>query len=242
MTRRVDRRARRGRKADALSAFAGAVGQQPHPQGDEPQPHGRNLSRVSSRKCAPRGPTSPFPATSSSAFPARPKRISKRRCRSSMRCATPRPIRSNIAPARALRRRAMEDQIPREIMDDRLQRLQARIDEHQLAFNRSKIGVDTAGPDRAQGPARRPDDRPLARGFSRSMSTPTRKPGEIVDVTLVARGTEQHDRRRAPEGGRLMARRDLAAVPPTSRARPARDRVRAALSARARCSATTTAT
>ncbi len=37
----------------------------------------------------------------------------------------------------------MEDQIPREIMDDRLQRLQAKINEHQLAFNRSKVGVDT---------------------------------------------------------------------------------------------------
>src|SRR6185437_2391725 len=37
----------------------------------------------------------------------------------------------------------MEDQIPREIMDDRLQRLQARISDSQLAFNRSKIGIDT---------------------------------------------------------------------------------------------------
>ena len=34
----------------------------------------------------------------------------------------------------------MEDQIPRDIMDDRLQRLQARITEHSLAFNRSKVG------------------------------------------------------------------------------------------------------
>ena len=37
----------------------------------------------------------------------------------------------------------MEDQIPREIMDDRLQRLQARITEHQLAFNASKVGDET---------------------------------------------------------------------------------------------------
>src|SRR5206468_2557128 len=37
----------------------------------------------------------------------------------------------------------MEDQIPREIMDERLQRLQARIWEHSLAFNRSKVGSDT---------------------------------------------------------------------------------------------------
>src|SRR3954454_13898578 len=37
----------------------------------------------------------------------------------------------------------MEDPISRDIMDDRLQRLQARINEHQLAFNRSKVGSDT---------------------------------------------------------------------------------------------------
>ena len=37
----------------------------------------------------------------------------------------------------------MEDQIPRDIMDDRLQRLQAKIIESQLTFNRSKIGFET---------------------------------------------------------------------------------------------------
>jgi tRNA-2-methylthio-N6-dimethylallyladenosine synthase len=37
----------------------------------------------------------------------------------------------------------MEDQIPREIMDDRLQRLQARINAQSLAFNQSKVGTDT---------------------------------------------------------------------------------------------------
>ena len=38
---------------------------------------------------------------------------------------------------------AMEDQIPREIMDERLQLLQARINASQLAFNRSTVGRDT---------------------------------------------------------------------------------------------------
>ena len=42
--RRADRRAWRGRQVDALSPLAGAVGQRPHPQGDEPQPQRRNLS------------------------------------------------------------------------------------------------------------------------------------------------------------------------------------------------------
>src|SRR3954447_18460984 len=38
---------------------------------------------------------------------------------------------------------AMEDQIPREIMEERLQRLHDRINAHQLAFNRSKVGTET---------------------------------------------------------------------------------------------------
>ena len=77
--RRADRRAWRGRQADALSAPAGAVGSEPHPQGDEPQPQRRDLSRARSTRCAPPAPTSPCPATSSSASRARPRKISRRR-------------------------------------------------------------------------------------------------------------------------------------------------------------------
>ena len=42
--RRADRRPWRGRQADALPASSGAIGQRPHPQGDEPQPHDPILS------------------------------------------------------------------------------------------------------------------------------------------------------------------------------------------------------
>jgi tRNA-2-methylthio-N6-dimethylallyladenosine synthase len=38
----------------------------------------------------------------------------------------------------------MEDQLPREIMDERLQRLQALLGEQQLAFNRASVGTRTA--------------------------------------------------------------------------------------------------
>jgi len=37
----------------------------------------------------------------------------------------------------------MEDQISPDVMDERLQRLQTRITEHQVAFNRSSIGKET---------------------------------------------------------------------------------------------------
>ena len=106
----------------------------------------------------------------------------------------------------------MEDQIAREMMDERLQRLQARINEHQLAFNRAKVGRGHAGPDRAQGQACGPDDRHARPGCSRSTSRRTRSRATSIDVTLVAAGPNSMTGALAQQGGRLMARRDLAAV------------------------------
>jgi tRNA-2-methylthio-N6-dimethylallyladenosine synthase len=81
----------------------------------------------------------------------------------------------------------MEDQIPRDIMDDRLHRLQARINEHQLAFNRSKVGADTrilierAGKHAGQMIGRSP--------WLQSVHVEADvRPGDLVDVTLVAAG------------------------------------------------------
>jgi tRNA-2-methylthio-N6-dimethylallyladenosine synthase len=81
----------------------------------------------------------------------------------------------------------MEDRIPREIMDDRLHRLQERINTHQLAFNRSKVGADTQilierrGKHEGQMIGRSP--------WLQSVHLETdAQPGEIVDVTLVAAG------------------------------------------------------
>jgi tRNA-2-methylthio-N6-dimethylallyladenosine synthase len=81
----------------------------------------------------------------------------------------------------------MEDQIPREVMDERLQRLQAKINDHQLAFNRSKVGSDTqvlierAGKLPGQMIGRSP--------WLQSVHVETdAAPGDIVDVTLVAAG------------------------------------------------------
>jgi tRNA-2-methylthio-N6-dimethylallyladenosine synthase len=81
----------------------------------------------------------------------------------------------------------MEDQIPRDIMDDRLQRLQARIGEHSLAFNRSKIGhraqvlIERRGRRLGQMIGRSP--------WLQSVHLETNaQPGEIIDVALVAAG------------------------------------------------------
>jgi tRNA-2-methylthio-N6-dimethylallyladenosine synthase len=82
---------------------------------------------------------------------------------------------------------AMEDQIPREMMDDRLQRLQARINEHQLAFNRSKIGTETKVLIERKG--RLPGQMIGRSPWLQSVHVETNsESGDIVDVTLVAAG------------------------------------------------------
>ncbi|HEX8938249.1 MAG TPA: tRNA (N6-isopentenyl adenosine(37)-C2)-methylthiotransferase MiaB [Sphingomicrobium sp.] len=81
----------------------------------------------------------------------------------------------------------MEDQIPREIMDDRLQRLQARINEQQFAFNRSKVGLDTRVLLERRG---KHDGQMIGRSpWLQSVHVETdAQIGNIVDVALVAAG------------------------------------------------------
>ena len=81
----------------------------------------------------------------------------------------------------------MEDQIAREIMDERLQRLQERINAHSLAFNQSKVGSDTNiliernGRHAGQMIGKSP--------WLQSVHVETdARPGEFMDVTLVAAG------------------------------------------------------
>jgi tRNA-2-methylthio-N6-dimethylallyladenosine synthase len=81
----------------------------------------------------------------------------------------------------------MEDQIPREVMDERLQRLQERINTHQMAFNRSKVGTDTEVLIERKG---RHEGQMIGRSpWLQSVHFETDAViGEIVDVTLVAAG------------------------------------------------------
>jgi len=82
---------------------------------------------------------------------------------------------------------AMEDQIAREVMDDRLQRLQAKINEHQLAFNRSKVGVDTQILVERRGrlAGQMIGKSPWLQSVHLETSA---QPGDILDVTLVGAG------------------------------------------------------
>ena len=78
---------------------------------------------------------------------------------------------------------AMEDQIPRDIMEDRLARLQQRIDRHRLAFNRSKVGesiqilIERAG--------RRPGQMIGKTPWLQSVHVETdARPGDMLEVRL----------------------------------------------------------
>jgi len=81
----------------------------------------------------------------------------------------------------------MEDQIAPEIMDQRLQRLHAKIAEHQLAFNRASVGRETQVLVERKG--RRAGQMIGRSPWLQSVHFETAAtPGDLVDVTLVSAG------------------------------------------------------
>jgi tRNA-2-methylthio-N6-dimethylallyladenosine synthase len=81
----------------------------------------------------------------------------------------------------------MEDQIPREIMDERLQRLQERINAHSLAFNRSKVGSETTILIERKG---RHSGQMIGKSpWLQSVHVDTdAQPGDFLDVAIAAAG------------------------------------------------------
>jgi tRNA-2-methylthio-N6-dimethylallyladenosine synthase len=81
----------------------------------------------------------------------------------------------------------MEGTIEPQVMDERLQRLQARITEHQLAFNRASIGKDTRVLIERKG---RHHGQMIGRSpWLQSVHLETAAaPGDMVDVTLISAG------------------------------------------------------
>jgi tRNA-2-methylthio-N6-dimethylallyladenosine synthase len=82
---------------------------------------------------------------------------------------------------------AMEDQIPREVMEDRLRRLHDRIGRHQLAFNCSTVGLDTQI--LVERPGRHEGQMIGRSPWLQSVHVDTgAQPGTMLDVTLTAAG------------------------------------------------------
>ena len=133
----------------------------------------------------------------------------------------------------------MEDQIPREVMDERLQRLQARITEHSSPSTARRSARDTQILIDRKG--RLPGQMIGKSPWLQSVHVETDAAiGDMLDVTLVAAGPNSMAGADAPEGGRLMARRDLAAV--RRQGAPGSSWSSSSLICSGRCSATTTAT
>jgi tRNA-2-methylthio-N6-dimethylallyladenosine synthase len=82
---------------------------------------------------------------------------------------------------------AMEDQIAPEVMDDRLQRLQARIAQHQLAFSRATVGREIQV--LVERPGRHPGQMIGRSPWLQSVHVESgAAPGTMLDVTLTAAG------------------------------------------------------
>ncbi len=82
---------------------------------------------------------------------------------------------------------AMEDQISIDVMNDRLQRLQARLGEHSQAFNRSTVGRATQV--LVERPGRHPGQMIGRSPWLQSVHVETAaRPGAMLDVTLTAAG------------------------------------------------------
>ena len=91
------------------------------------------------------------------------------------------------SPRPGTRAATMEDQIAPEIMDDRLQRLQARINAHQAAFNAASVGKETEVLIERRG--KHPGQMIGRSPWLQSVHVETDAlPGEIVQVALTAAG------------------------------------------------------
>jgi tRNA-2-methylthio-N6-dimethylallyladenosine synthase len=81
----------------------------------------------------------------------------------------------------------MEDQIPRDVMEDRLARLNERINVNRFAFNARKVGVDTQILIERKG---RQGGQMIGKSpWLQSVHVDTdARPGDLIEVTLVAAG------------------------------------------------------
>jgi tRNA-2-methylthio-N6-dimethylallyladenosine synthase len=81
----------------------------------------------------------------------------------------------------------MEDQLPREMMDERLLRLQALLNDQQLAFNRASVGRRTGVLLEREG--KRPGQKVGKSPWLQSVHVETGAGiGEMVDVEIVSAG------------------------------------------------------
>ena len=145
-----------------LSASAGAVRLRPHPRGDEPPPHAApticaSIERLRARAARHRASR----RTSSSAFRARPRPISRDTLRLSREVGFASAFSFKYSPRPGTPAAEHAEQVPEAVKAERLQRLQALIDRaagapSTRAASAARFDVLFEKPGRHAGPDRRP--------------------------------------------------------------------------------------
>jgi tRNA-2-methylthio-N6-dimethylallyladenosine synthase len=109
---------------------------------------------------------------------------------------------------------AMEDQLPRELMDERLQRLQALLNDQQLAFNRASVGRRTSLLLERTG--KKPGQMVGKSPWLQSVHVETdAKIGELITVEIVSAGPNSLAGTVAPaQAGAPAGERHLRSSPP----------------------------
>ena len=180
-------------------------------EGDEPPAHGAPTICGWSSASARRGPTSRCRAISSSAFPARPRPISRRRCELVATVGYAQAFSFKYSPRPGTPGAEMHDQVPEAVKAERLQRLQALLTQQQRDFaaGHARRARSTCC---SRSPAARPASSSAARpGCRRCMVDETA--GEIGDIVSGANHREHRartacSRERGSDDGRARLRRD----------------------------------
>ena len=129
-----DRSASRPAGADAASAPAGAVGLRPHARGDEPPPHPRRLSRRASNGCARARPDIAFSSDFIVGFPGETEEDFAATVSLVAEVGYASAYSFKYSPRPGTPAAEME-QVPEDVKDERLQRLQHEIDRQLDLFN-----------------------------------------------------------------------------------------------------------
>ena len=146
-------------QADALPAPAGAVGQRPRAQGDEPQPHAPTAICASSSASAPPGPTSPFRGDFIVGFPGETEAEFEETLRIVEAVNYAQAFSFKYSPRPGTPAAAMEDQVP------------ARSD--------GRAAAAPAGPAQRAAARLQPGERrPAHRGAARAATAS--KPGQLI--------------------------------------------------------------
>ena len=172
----------------------------PRPEGDAPLLPSRSLPRLARRDPRRRSPTSRCRPTSSSGSPARPRRTSPTRSISSRRARFDSAYTFQYSPRPGTRAASFDDQVPKEVVQERFDRLVELQQRISLERSLAQVGAHVRGAGRGGGQAGAVDA-----GTDPHEPDRAPRPTPLEPGTFVRR--PDHGRLRAPPGRRAWCRR-----------------------------------